>query len=1078
LDRLDLDFYRDVLHGSDQGFIAFVPVEGGDPGFKIVDCNKAMGAFLAADPEQLVDKILARSSVVEEDLSDWLFGLFLKAASGLQPSEEDRWVPDLGRYLHIRWRQSSKGVYLYFFRELSGDADRRHIVEKLLPEGQLLIASPDGIEEYQPFTNAILEASGASFAIFNLFEEDGEHFRSVACSGMPRQISKVASMLGFELRDKRWSPDPHRAELIKDHIINRFDSLETLAGSVIPGSVCKIIQKTFFITEIAVVKIMYGQHCFGDFTLVFSRGRKLMHDDLVLLWANQVGMYLERRRQEKEKNALWAVINNSDNIVVVKDLDMRVRATNQTFTNVTPWDSIEELIGKTDAEIFEVDPNSEPVRSYMEDDRNAQKLAPGEFLVREEPVITSTGETRYYLTKKYPIFDQEGVLQGTGNISTDITKLKWYQENLQAALDQAESASLAKSEFLANMSHEIRTPLNGVIGFTDLLLESSLDETQKEFARNASVAAHSLLEIISDILDFSKIEAGKMELDEVRTDLVELVEQAVDIVRYSASAKGLEFLLDMDPRLPRYVWLDPVRVRQVLVNLLSNAVKFTEKGDIEFSVAYYPDEASGKGMFAFWVRDTGIGISEEEQLKIFESFSQADNSMTRRYGGTGLGLVISRRLVEKMGGQLTVFSEKGKGSTFGFSFAKDYEEKPYSVSNSFQAVETALVVDDNAHSRQILYQTLSNLGISCTLAHSPTEAMELYGEHGPFGILITDYLMPQMNGVEMIRMMRKRYSKWMDDQIIMLVHSTSDDRRVLEECREQNIHYHFSKPVKITELVHILERLESPESLAQDQALSKQHVITGSMLQVSRLRILVAEDVALNMKLVTTLLENLLNSPVIISAVNGQEALRKWKQRKPDLILMDVQMPEMDGYTATQKIREEERENGGHVPIIALTAGAFREDEERSLQAGMDAYLSKPLDPNRLAETIAKLVQVEIQEGRLKERNDPERIHFDEDELLRRLGGKEEKLAELKDGFADYLQEELDKLEDILPQQNPEKNRRLAHQIKGGALSMCCDGLAAMAQEVENHPELSKREAQYWLDLMREEIQLLKTLFS
>ena len=398
-----------------------------------------------------------------------------------------------------------------------------------------------------------------------------------------------------------------------------------------------------------------------------------------------------------------------------------------------------------------------------------------------------------------------------------LTESKKLQEQIMEAKEKSEAANKAKSSFLANMSHEIRTPLNGVIGFTDLLKDTPLTPVQQQFVNNANVSGHALLGIINDILDFSKIEAGQMDLEMIQTDMIELLENSIDIVRFQAGKKNLELFLDIDPALPRFAATDPVRLKQILANLLGNAVKFTENGEVELKVTYEALAAS-KGRLSFFVRDTGIGITEEKQKILFKAFSQADSSTTRKFGGTGLGLVISDLIAQKMGGKIQINSKLGKGTTFYFDIITDTEE----------------------------------------------------GEH---------------------------------------LEKTSIDTTVT-----------------ITENAGFLNN--NP-------------------------KILIAEDVAMSMLMIKAMLKEIFPDAELIEASNGTQAVKQFSDTAPDLIFMDVQMPEMDGLEATKKIRAIELSSGKHVPIVALTARAFKEEQEKCIAAGMNDFLTKPIEPGKI-KTILK----------------------------------------------------------------------------------------------------------------------------
>lgn len=548
----------------------------------------------------------------------------------------------------------------------------------------------------------------------------------------------------------------------------------------------------------------------------------------------------------------------------------------------------------------------------------------------------------------------------------NIRKRREIEQALQTATAQAQAASKAKSEFLANMSHEIRTPLNGVIGFTELLLKTPLTPVQQQYAQHAHTSGQALLGIINDILDFSKIEAGKLELEIIQSDIVELMEQTADIIKYHAGQKQLELLLSIAPEMPRLAEVDPVRLKQILINLLSNAVKFTEHGEVELKVAFTPLDLTppdstpcdstprdrSRGRYTFTVRDTGIGITPDQRQRLFQAFSQADTSTTRRFGGTGLGLTISNLLAEKMGGQIEVHSEPGKGSIFQFAiettYARDGDDRPKPP-----PVQRVLVVDDNDNNRLILEHNFAYWGIEYVGCESGAAALALLTNTPPYDLLIIDYHMPDMDGLETIQLIREHLRLSPEQMPIILLHSSSDDPTLREECKKLGVRFNLTKPVKARELYHFLCNLHSHES-RQHAPLAQATEPAANVAEELPLTVLVAEDVATNMLLIKILLKKTIPGVEILEAHNGVEAVQLAKERSVDLILMDVQMPEMDGLAAAQLIRQAEQGTSRHVPIIALTAGALHEERERCLASGMDDFLTKPVQPAALIEMKKK----------------------------------------------------------------------------------------------------------------------------
>ncbi len=545
------------------------------------------------------------------------------------------------------------------------------------------------------------------------------------------------------------------------------------------------------------------------------------------------------------------------------------------------------------------------------------------------------------------------LLKVYASVLAGVINKKKVEATLLKAKQEADIANKAKSEFLANMSHEIRTPLNGVIGFTDLLMKTPLDEIQQQYVENVNISGHSLLGIINDILDFSKIEAGKMELDCVKTDIVEWAEHIIEIVKFPAITKGLEVLLNIDSKLPRFALFDPVRLRQILVNLMGNAVKFTDSGEVELKIAFEKVD-NLNGNFVFSVRDTGIGINAEQQKKLFKAFSQADGSTTRKFGGTGLGLTISNMLADKMGGSIQIQSEPGKGSTFYFSVLTEYEDQEFEQQLRLSNICRALIVDDNDRSASILQSVLNTWGIDAEQCDNGLTALKLLEGRAPFDVLLMDYKMPFFDGLDTVKMIREKLNITPEKLDIILMHSGSENVAFYEECKRLGIRFTISKPVKSQELLHGLINLKNDSGLGMPQS----DVTPESDVWVSDTipTILVVEDVRLNMLLVTTILRQIVPGAIILEASNGREAFNVATTMHPDLVLMDVQMPEMSGVEATLAIRNFEAGSGVRIPIIALTAGAVKGEKERCLDAGMDDFLTKPIDSKALLGVMSRFM--------------------------------------------------------------------------------------------------------------------------
>jgi PAS domain S-box-containing protein len=752
-----------------------------------------------------------------------------------------------------------------------------------------------------------------------------------------------------------------------------------------------------------------------------------------------------RKQQEAELLTQHSALEAAANAIVITDPGGTIEWVNQAFTLLTGYER-EEAVGQNprvlnagvhDRAFFE-----NMWRTVLDGDvwrgSLTNKRKDG-VLYQEEMTIT-------------PVRSGGGSITHFIAVKQDITERKEAEEALRAAKQVAEDATKAKSDFLANMSHEIRTPMNAIMGMSHLCLKTDLDERQRNYLEKVHRSAEALLRIINDILDFSKIEAGRLSMEAIDFNLEEVLDNLASLISFRAEDKGLELLLATDRSAPIDLVGDPLRLGQILINLAGNAVKFTEKGEIVISTRLL-EQQSDTIRLEFAVRDTGIGLTPEQQARLFQSFSQADSSTTRKYGGTGLGLAISRRLVEMMEGKIWVESEPGQGSTFKFTacFGRQ-EQTPKRTRRIVEDLRGSrvLVVDDNASARTILEDMLSSFGLEVSLAPSGEEGLEevvmAQREARPYRMVLLDWKMPGLNGVQTAERIREQLTP--DEAPTMILVTAYGRDEVIEEARRAELAGVLMKPVNASLLLDTLMSslgFEPAGPSRRDRTRQDDAEVAAALRGV---RVLLAEDNPINQEVAVSILAEA--GVRVEVAGDGVQAVAAARQGSYDAVLMDMQMPGMDGYQATGVLRQDFTTE--QLPIIAMTAHAMQGDREKCLEAGMDDYVTKPIDPKQLFSVLRKWTRPKpaaeasavplapsafesTASAARPETPDPpvERAGINVPEALARLGGNQRLFNRL---IAEFVRQHGDTAQEIrehVAVGDFQAARSLAHALKGVA---------------------------------------------
>lgn len=761
---------------------------------------------------------------------------------------------------------------------------------------------------------------------------------------------------------------------------------------------------------------------------------------------------ISREEAENSSRLLDSILENIHAIVYVKDSAGRYTYGNKKWEQILDMPR-EQALGQTDLALFP----GEAGLAYRENDRKVMELK--ENNISEEPLVLD-GENRTLLSIKVPMW-QNGEVTGLCGISTDITDRKRMEAELRLAKEAAEAAGQAKADFLANMSHEIRTPMNAIIGMAHLALKTDLTPKQRDYLEKVHHSGQHLLGIINDILDFSKIESGMLNIDNTDFELSKILDDVVNLIGDKVAAKGLELLLDIDPDLPDNLFGDPLRISQIIINYSSNAVKFTEKGEI-IICARLIEKSVESLLVRFEVHDTGIGLTEEQKNKLFQSFQQADSSTTRRYGGTGLGLAISKKLAWLMGGNVGVESEPGKGSVFWFTtrLKAGQAKTAARVLAPDLRNRRALVVDDNSAAAHILSEMLVSMNLRASETFSGKQAIAAIVDADandiPYEVIFVDWRMPEMDGVETCRRIAKLPLK-QPPRLIMVTGYGREE--LLPEARKAGIETVLIKPLAAGTLYDAICLALGGERAEHDETAETVSDSALSMEQISGAHLLLVEDNELNQEVAGEILAE--RGFAVDIAENGEVALRMVNEHHYDLVLMDMQMPVMDGVTATKIIRR--NPNFSKLPILAMTANAMSSDRDKCIEAGMNDFVTKPIDPESLFLSLLRwipprapsIAEKPIPKG--QEREKPDSIsdllepipQLDAVSGMKRVLNKPSAYEKMLRKFVDGQATAIEAIRSQLAEGRREAAERTAHTLKGTAGTIGAAALQEKAGQIE-----------------------------
>ena len=896
-----------------------------------------------------------------------------------------------------------------------------------------------------------------------------------ACRSLGYSKDELVKLPVAEI-DPRWPVEhwPERLEKIKSEGSLNFESIHRRKdGSTFPVEVTA----TFFM--------------FNEVEYIFAFVADITHRKQAEEEIRKLNEDLEKRVEERtaELKKLSETVEQSPVTVVITDKNGTIEYVNPTFCEITGY-SAKEAIGQN-PRILKSGNNPESFYKDLWDTILSGRVWRGELLNRKK-----NDEEFWESASISPIKNDDGEITHFVAVKEDITAKKQMEEELIQSKRAADEANKAKSDFVANMSHEIRTPMNAVIGMTHLALKTELTHKQRDYLNKIESSANSLLGIINDILDFSKIEAGKLDIESVEFNLDNVLDNLANLVTVKAQEKeDLEILFATSRKVPRSLVGDPLRLGQILINLANNAVKFTESGEILVSTELV-NYNEGQVTLKFSVSDTGIGLTEDQIDNLFQAFTQADTSTTRKFGGTGLGLTISKRLVEMMGGKIWVESQLGQGSTFSFtanfSLGKEKAKERFVPSADLSGMKV-LVVDDNANSRQILEKTLDSFSFEVALAASGEEGLaELEGapKDQPYDLVIMDWKMPGMDGIEASKLIKSHKGLSKIPPIILVTAYAREEIR--QRAKQLGLEGFLFKPVSPSVLLDAIMQAMGQEVRKVSRVDRKKEDNAEELNAIRGAWVLLAEDNEINQQVALEILESAgLN---VSLAENGQEAVSAVKEKYYDAVLMDIQMPVMSGYEAAGEIRKDERFKD--LPIIAMTAHAMAGDERKSLEAGMNGHVTKPIDPDQLFTALLKWIQPNkgavadrqpdvtfretalTQEAQAEEGLPESLTGFDLKAGLERLRGNKRLYRKLLLDFGANYGGVADEIREALAAKDFKQAHSLVHNLKGLAGNLAATDLQSASVEIEKLVKGDQKKAPSVKQLDQKLAELENTLYQ